>query len=70
MSILRISLEDVDNLTDIIEATLNNANGNDMPLKEYHTHKIIVPIRKCETGSYEIAFGLPYTEEEKKRLGV
>ncbi len=68
MAVLIISLEDIDNLTDVIEATLNNDEGKRMSLKEYHTYKVLVPIRKNENGGYEVACKLSYSEEEKKEM--
>lgn len=43
MTKLKLSLEDLDIISDYIEEQLELINGKDLKLKDYHTKKIEVP---------------------------
>ena len=71
MALLGISLEDIDNLTDVIEKALNTNDGKNMPLKEYHTHKVIIPIKiNDDENCYEISVELPCDNKKEIKKEV
>lgn len=42
MAVIKLSLEDLDYLSDYIEQELESHNGKELTLTEYHTKKILI----------------------------